>query len=1085
MAHFLGRRSNAAQNTKGTYVETKQTAPEDETDSAEYHHGPGSPANKITSAPLRASQRDLPHVFRTWWLEILTCAAFFAILVAFIIMLWKQQGKPLQTYTLGITINALTSIFTIILKTFCVFVVTEGIHTLSLSRNLVKIRIPGIGQLKWLCSFSSCEVLDISQNATVARANVFDNMGALFSNTDFNIIPPEFQENVNAGVFNLQSFDPFYTIAYCSFCDDVSDTIKYTNSTVSRPAEPTSTLTLSETLTQTETLNSAIEASSLGSNQILQSEKRQRRQVGGPESDLILNYSVPVWGLSDWTWMSLIYNSSAHGMSADAPNGPDAFMQVTSNSPNYTLLASFLNVTDRVSSGFIGNDTPLPACEDAQAKNSWPCQGQGAATCVVNTCVQRINTTVTNGQVNEDILESIVLGNATWDLPTGNVLIDPDCVQERDPSLLKYMSGGKPVNGTFNMLRFYTMDENPYNNITGRANVSAVPDHHDWFMSPPECTYSIMYQAGNTVDAYLALYLNGSAIVTEGFQGSGWIPGTASGGGPVINQLYQGGNLTFDSVNRTFNGLAKGISLQARQSRAGPGLSNQAIGRVYKPETCIVLALLAVILLVFLIVVIIETGWDDADHHDWKTSTLPILFNGLEKKPDTGSQDASTTPAFRTMATAAIPKIKVKNPVVELDGDEMTRIIWSDIKSKFINKYLDVDLKYYDLGILYRDETNDQVTLDAAAAIKHYGVGVKCATITPDEQRVEEFKLKKMWLSPNGTIRNQLGGTVFREPIVIDRIPRLVPGWKKPIVIGRHAFGDQYRAKDRVIPEQGGKLEMVYTPPNGKEERVQVFEFKDGGGVAQTQYNTDESISGFAHASFKLALSKPLPLYMSTKNTILKAYDGRFRDIFQDVYERQYKKQFEDKGIWYEHRLIDDMVAQMIKSEGGFVMALKSERSSTLSLARLFKSYEIDALYYDGDVQSDIVAQGFGSLGLMTSVLITPDGLKYESEAAHGTVTRHYRQHQRGEETSTNPIASIFAWTRGLVQRGKLDHTPEVVTWAEVLEKACVDTVDVDGIMTKDLAISCGKKERKDYVTTQEYLTAVERRLRSSLESKL
>ncbi|KAL9048975.1 MAG: hypothetical protein Q9162_007450 [Coniocarpon cinnabarinum] len=328
MAHFLGRRSNAAPNTKGTYVETKQAAPEDETDSAEYHHGPDSSANKITSAPLRASQRDLPHVFRTWWLEILTCAAFFAILVAFIIMLWKQQGKPLQTYTLGITINALTSIFTIILKTFCVFVVTE--------------------------------VLDTSQNATVARANVFDNMGALFSNTDFNIIPPEFQENVNAGVFNLQSF-----------CDDVSDTIKYTNSTVSRPAEPTSTLTLSETPTQTETLSSATEASSLGSNQILQSEKRHRRQVGGPESDLILNYSVPVWGLSDWTWMSLIYNSSAHGMSADAPSGPDAFMQVTSNSPNYTLLAGFLNVTNRVSSGFIGNDTPLPACEDAKAKNSW------------------------------------------------------------------------------------------------------------------------------------------------------------------------------------------------------------------------------------------------------------------------------------------------------------------------------------------------------------------------------------------------------------------------------------------------------------------------------------------------------------------------------------------------------------------------------------------------------------------------------------------------------------------------------------------------------------------------------------------
>lgn len=271
-----------------------------------------------------------------------------------------------------------------------------------------------------------------------------------------------------------------------------------------------------------------------------------------------------------------------------------------------------------------------------------------------------------------------------------------------------------------------------------------------------------------------------------------------------------------------------------------------------------------------------------------------------------------------------IPKIKVKTPVVELDGDEMTRIIWQDIKDKFINKYLDIDLKYYDLGILARDETNDQITLDAAEATKKYGVSVKCATITPDEQRVEEFKLKKMWLSPNGTIRNYLGGTVFREPIVIPRIPRLVPGWKQPIVIGRHAFGDQYRAKDRVIPEKGGKLEMVYTPPDGPEERVQVFDFKNGGGVAQTQYNTDESISGFAHASFKLALSKPLPLYMSTKNTILKAYDGRFKDIFQDIYEKTYRKDFEAKKIWYEHRLIDDMVAQMIKSEGGFVIAMKS-----------------------------------------------------------------------------------------------------------------------------------------------------------------
>ena len=276
-------------------------------------------------------------------------------------------------------------------------------------------------------------------------------------------------------------------------------------------------------------------------------------------------------------------------------------------------------------------------------------------------------------------------------------------------------------------------------------------------------------------------------------------------------------------------------------------------------------------------------------------------------------------------------KIKVKNPVVELDGDEMTRIIWSDIKSKFINKYLDIDLKYYDLGILARDETSDQITLDAAEAIRQYGVGVKCATITPDEARVEEFKLKKMWLSPNGTIRNHLGGTVFREPIVIDKIPRLVPGWKKPIVIGRHAFGDQYRAKDRVIPSKGGKLELVYTPPGGQEERVQVFDFKNGGGVGMTMYNTDESISGFAHASFKLALFKEMPLYMSTKNTILKAYDGRFMDIFQDIYEKQYKKQFEEKKIWYEHRLIDDMVAQMIKSEGGFIIAMKSKSARCIS----------------------------------------------------------------------------------------------------------------------------------------------------------
>lgn len=393
----------------------------------------------------------------------------------------------------------------------------------------------------------------------------------------------------------------------------------------------------------------------------------------------------------------------------------------------------------------------------------------------------------------------------------------------------------------------------------------------------------------------------------------------------------------------------------------------------------------------------------------------------------------------------------------------MTRIIWQFIKDKFIHPYLDVDLKYYDLGLPNRDKTSDQVTLDAAAAIKKYSVGVKCATITPDEARMKEFHLKKMWLSPNGTIRNYLGGTVFREPIVIPRVPRLVSGWKKPIIIGRHAFGDQYRAKD-IIVEGAGTLEMVFTPAGGTSERIKVFEFDEGGGVAQTQYNTDESIKGFAHASFKLALSKSLPLYLSTKNTILKKYDGRFKDIFQDIYEKEYKALFEDKTIWYEHRLIDDMVAQMMKSSGGYIMALKN---------------------YDGDVQSDIVAQGFGSLGLMTSVLITPDGQTFESEAAHGTVTRHFREHQKGYPTSTNPIASIFAWTRGLVQRGTLDQTPEVVAFAESLEQACVDTVDVDKIMTKDLAIACGNLRRKDYVTTEEYMDAVEKRMRENLKQKL
>ncbi|PIS53571.1 isocitrate dehydrogenase [NADP], mitochondrial [Candidozyma auris] len=408
-------------------------------------------------------------------------------------------------------------------------------------------------------------------------------------------------------------------------------------------------------------------------------------------------------------------------------------------------------------------------------------------------------------------------------------------------------------------------------------------------------------------------------------------------------------------------------------------------------------------------------------------------------------------------SAAALGKIKVKNPVVEMDGDEMTRIIWARIKDKLINPYLDVDLKYYDLGIEARDKTNDQITVDAANAIKEHGVGIKCATITPDEARVAEFKLKKMWLSPNGTIRNILGGTVFRESIIIPRIPRLVPGWEKPIVIGRHAHGDQYKATDLVI-EEPGKLELVFTPKNGGEKVTKtVYDYKDRG-VGLAMYNTDESIRGFAHSSFKMALSQNLPLYLSTKNTILKKYDGRFKDVFQEIYDAEYSKQFEEKGLWYEHRLIDDMVAQMIKSKGGFVMALKN---------------------YDGDVQSDIVAQGFGSLGLMTSALMTPDGKAYESEAAHGTVTRHFRQHQQGKETSTNSIASIFAWTRGLAQRGRLDGTPEVVDFAHKLEKATVGVVQEDGVMTKDLALACGRTDRESYVTTTEFLDAVGDKLKN------
>lgn len=411
--------------------------------------------------------------------------------------------------------------------------------------------------------------------------------------------------------------------------------------------------------------------------------------------------------------------------------------------------------------------------------------------------------------------------------------------------------------------------------------------------------------------------------------------------------------------------------------------------------------------------------------------------------------------------STSFQKIKVQNPIVELDGDEQTRIIWQFIKDKLILPFLDVDLKYFDLGIEYRDQTDDKVTTDAAEAILKYQVGVKCATITPDEQRVEEFKLKKMWLSPNGTIRNILGGTVFREPIVIPRIPRLVPGWEKPIIIGRHAHGDQYKAQDYLVPA-AGSVELVYKPADGSpEERIKVFDYK-GPGVALSMYNTDESIAGFAHSSFKLALEKKLNLFMSTKNTILKRYDGRFKDIFQDLYDNTYKKDFDAAGIWYEHRLIDDMVAQMIKSKGGYIIAMKN---------------------YDGDVQSDIVAQGFGSLGLMTSVLITPDGKTFESEAAHGTVTRHYRQHQQGKETSTNSIASIFAWTRGIAQRGKLDNTPEVIAFADALEKATIDTVQVDGIMTKDLSLACGKTERSSYVLTEEFIDAVANRLKADLKA--
>jgi isocitrate dehydrogenase len=400
-------------------------------------------------------------------------------------------------------------------------------------------------------------------------------------------------------------------------------------------------------------------------------------------------------------------------------------------------------------------------------------------------------------------------------------------------------------------------------------------------------------------------------------------------------------------------------------------------------------------------------------------------------------------------------KIKVKNPVVEIDGDEMTRIIWEWIRERLIKPYLDIDLHYYDLGVEERDRTDDQITIDSANAIKKYGVGVKCATITPDEQRVEEFKLKKMWKSPNGTIRNILGGVVFREPIVIRNVPRLVPGWTDPIVIGRHAFGDQYRATDFRVPG-AGKLRLVFEGDDGTLIDEEVFRFPDAG-VAMAMYNLDESIRDFARASMNYALDRKWPLYLSTKNTIMKAYDGRFKDLFEEIFTAEFKAQFDAAGIEYQHRLIDDMVASALKWSGKFVWACKN---------------------YDGDVQSDTVAQGFGSLGLMTSVLMTPDGKTVEAEAAHGTVTRHFRMHEQGKATSTNPIASIFAWTRGLIYRGRFDETPDVTRFAETLERVCIKTVE-DGQMTKDLAILIGPDQA--WMTTEQFFEAIRQNLETEM----
>jgi len=412
---------------------------------------------------------------------------------------------------------------------------------------------------------------------------------------------------------------------------------------------------------------------------------------------------------------------------------------------------------------------------------------------------------------------------------------------------------------------------------------------------------------------------------------------------------------------------------------------------------------------------------------------------------------------------SAMQKIKVDNPVVDMDGDEMTRVIWQLIKDELILPYLDLDIKYYDLSVESRDATDDQITIDAAHAIQKYNVGIKCATITPDEERVEEFGLKFMWKSPNGTIRNILNGTVFREPILCKNVPQLVPGWTQPIVCGRHAFGDQYRATDLVV-DGPGKLEMVYTPEGGEPQVLEVFKtFPQDGGCALTMYNTKESITGFAHSSFQYGLMKNYPVYLSTKNTILKKYDGLFKDIFQEVFETHYKAEFESKGLWYEHRLIDDMVAQVLKSSGAFVWACKN---------------------YDGDVQSDILAQGYGSLGLMTSVLITPDGKTVEAEAAHGTVTRHWRFWQQGKETSTNPIASIFAWTRGLAHRAKLDDNAALANFCTTLEQVCIDSIE-NGQMTKDLALCIHGKDmkREHYIETVEFMKTLGRNLSERLQN--